>query len=417
MNIGGDGKDVWPWIGKPNPKGSPSNDNRHYDVGKLAQWEVVFAHAQRKGIALQVVFNEAEEPNKRELDDGELGVERKLYYREMIARFGHHPAVEWNLCEEYNIGGFNFGPDRVRAFARYVREVDPYDHPLTVHSAGDPVKALAFSFGDPNIDSTSVQLNQRRIDLVAEALRAATAKAGKPLPIMLDEFTVDKGDNASHVPRDDAELHRKQKIWPTYLSGGSIEFILEGFLDSRQLQDPAARGPLESPLVRPRVPGGAAVLGDGARRPPGARRSDDRRRSQRRQDVGDGPPGARQARPGLRRLSPQGRPVGRTRPLRPLSRLHPAVVQPQDRDVRGRPGSRRRRRLDAPGRAAARSRRGLGGAVPGRRPRGVDRAIRVPGLVVGSQIRPKRWGSPRAGSTRSPQCLRAEAAWSRTAPS
>ena len=35
MNIGGDGKDVWPWIGPINPKGSPKNDNLHYDVGKL----------------------------------------------------------------------------------------------------------------------------------------------------------------------------------------------------------------------------------------------------------------------------------------------------------------------------------------------------------------------------------------------
>jgi len=239
MNIGGDGKDVWPWIGSPDRKGSPSNDNLHYDVGKLAQWDVVFAHAQRKGIALHFVFNEAEEANKRELDDGELGVERKLYYREMIARFGHHLAVQWNLCEEYNIGGLDFGPDRVRAFARYVRDVDPYDHPVTVHSAGDPAKALAFTFGDPNFGVTSVQLNQRRIDLMTEALRKATADAGRPLPIMMDEFTVDKGNNQSFDPRDDAELQRKQKLWPTYLSGGSIEFILEGLLKNDSFKTPA----------------------------------------------------------------------------------------------------------------------------------------------------------------------------------
>jgi len=48
--------------------------------------------------------SEAEEPNKRELDDGELGTERMLYYRELIARFGHHLALQWNLCEEYNLG-------------------------------------------------------------------------------------------------------------------------------------------------------------------------------------------------------------------------------------------------------------------------------------------------------------------------
>lgn len=239
MNIGGDGKDVWPWIGTPERTGSPTNDNLHFDISKLGQWDLVFAHAQRKGVALHVVFNEAEAANKRELDDGELGVERKLYYREMIARFGYHPALQWNLCEEYNIGGLNLEADRVREFARYIRAVDPFDHPLTVHSAGDPVKALAFTFGDPDFDLTSVQINQRRIDLVAEALRAATEQAGRPLPIMMDEFTVDKGTNASHDPRDDAELQRKQKLWPTYLSGGSIEFILEGLLKLDSFKTPA----------------------------------------------------------------------------------------------------------------------------------------------------------------------------------
>jgi CubicO group peptidase (beta-lactamase class C family) len=229
MNVGGDGKDVWPWVGKSSRNGSPSDDTLHYDISKLKQWNIVFEHAQRQGIVLHFVFNEAEEANKKELDDGELGDSRKLYYREMIARFGHNPALEWNICEEYNIG-YNLGPDRVRRFARYIREVDPYDHPLTVHSAGDPVKALKFTFGDSDFDLTSVQLNQRRIDLVTEQIRAETAKAGRPLPASMDEFTVDKGQRASHIPVDDVDLQRKQKLWPTYLSGGMIEFILEGLL-------------------------------------------------------------------------------------------------------------------------------------------------------------------------------------------
>lgn len=229
MNIGGDGKDVWPWVGKPNRKGSPTDDTLHYDVSKLEQWNTVFEHAQRQGIVLHFVFNEAEVENKKELDEGELGDSRKLYYREMIARFGHNPALIWNICEEYNLG-FNLGPERVRQFARYIREVDPYDHPLTVHSAGDPAKSLKFTFGDPNFDLTSVQLNQRRIDLVTEQIRAETAEAGRPLPASMDEFTVDKGQRASHIPVDDVDLQRKQKLWPTYLSGGMIELILEGLL-------------------------------------------------------------------------------------------------------------------------------------------------------------------------------------------
>jgi len=237
MNIGGDGKDVWPWVGVTEPKGSTNNDNLHYDTNKLQQWEIVFDHAQRQGIFLHFVFNEAEDANKRELDDGELGPERKLFYREMIARFGHHLALQWNLCEEYNLN-FNFGHDRVRAFADYIRAIDPYRHPITVHCAGDPVEQLRFIFGDPRFEMTSIQLNQRPIHEVTKAFSRETKKAGRPIPISLDEFTLDRGQRASHIPVDDAEGLRKEKLWPTYMSGGMIEFIFEDLLRTDSFKTP-----------------------------------------------------------------------------------------------------------------------------------------------------------------------------------
>jgi hypothetical protein len=236
-NVGGDGNDVWPWVNVTTPTGSPDNDNLHYDVSLLRQWEAVFAHAQRLGIFLHFVFNEAEEANKKELDDGELGPERKLYYRELVARFGHHLALEWNLCEEYNIR-YDLGHDRVREFARYVQAVDPYHHPITVHSAREPLAALSFTFGDPLFSLTSIQINQRRIDAIVEAFRKATAEAGRPLPISIDEFTLAAGQERTSIPVDIPDRHRREKLWPTYLSGGMIEFILEGLLQMESFKTP-----------------------------------------------------------------------------------------------------------------------------------------------------------------------------------
>lgn len=237
MNIGGDGKNVWPWLGTINPKGDPSNDNLHYDVEKLNQWETVFLHAQRNGLFLHVVFNEAERANKMELDNGELGVERKLYYRELIARFGHHLAMEWNLCEEYNLD-FDLGPERIRQYADYILALDPYKHPIAVHNVGDPVKVFEVIYGDPRFSMTSIQLNQRPIHEVTEGVRRGTIDAGRPIPISLDEFTLDRGQRASHLPVDDAEGHRREKIWPTYLSGGNIEFILGDLLKTDSFKTP-----------------------------------------------------------------------------------------------------------------------------------------------------------------------------------
>jgi hypothetical protein len=74
------------------------------------------------------VLNEAEELNKRELDNGMLGVERKLFYRELISRFGHHLALQWNLCEEYNLR-WKISPELAKEYAKYIQAVDLYDHP------------------------------------------------------------------------------------------------------------------------------------------------------------------------------------------------------------------------------------------------------------------------------------------------
>jgi PelA/Pel-15E family pectate lyase len=237
MNVGGDGKDVWPWAGPIEGRGNPKNDHKHFDTAKLRQWEIVFEHAERLGIFLHLVFNEGESANKRELDDGELGPDRKLYYREMIARFGHHLALQWNLCEEYNLN-FDFGPERIRRFADFIHALDPYDHPITVHSAGDPVAKLRFTFGDPRFAMTSIQLNQRPIHQVTEAIWRETEKAGRPLPVSLDEFTLDRGQRASHIPVDDADGHRREKIWPTYFSGGMLEFILDDLLRTDNFKTP-----------------------------------------------------------------------------------------------------------------------------------------------------------------------------------
>lgn len=234
MNIGGDGKDAWPFVGPIDPDGSPSNDNVHYDISKLRQWEIVFDHAQRKGIFLHFVLDEAEEPNKRELDNAELGTERKLFYREMIARFAHHNALQWNISEEYDLG-LNLGAKRVKEFAEYIQAVDPYDHPITVHHAGtNPEPAWLPFLGDKRFSITSFQYYR---EIAAwgrevEKWRKKTADAGRPLPICLDEVRWTTPDNLAD--------QRKDLVWPTLLSGGHIEHFLYERLDTenfRQFDD------------------------------------------------------------------------------------------------------------------------------------------------------------------------------------
>ena len=84
MNTEGDGCEVYPWT----EYGDDASERLRYDVSKLDQWDIVFNHMDELGLMLHIVTQEQE--NDQLLDGGSLGTQRKLYYRELMARFGYH---------------------------------------------------------------------------------------------------------------------------------------------------------------------------------------------------------------------------------------------------------------------------------------------------------------------------------------
>jgi uncharacterized protein DUF5060/collagenase-like protein with putative collagen-binding domain len=209
QNVNGDGNDVWPWTGP--------EDFLRYDVSKLDQWEIVFQHAQRNGIMLHVLTAEAE--NDRLLDGGELGPERKLYYRELIARFGHHLALIWNLGEE------NHNTDaQIKAFSRYIHEIDPYDHPVVMHTNSTPEwheKKYAPLLGYEYFEGASMQI--RDDEIVHDTMRnwiRRSGEAGRQWIVAFDEQrTGSDGVEPDSVDpwHDDA---RNVHLWASLLAGG-----------------------------------------------------------------------------------------------------------------------------------------------------------------------------------------------------
>jgi hypothetical protein len=204
----GDGKDTWPWT-------SPQVRDR-YDTSKLDQWEIVFSHMDRLGLMLHVILHETE--NDRKLGGGpDLNPIRKLYLRELIARFSHHPALVWNLGEENNI------PDQDRKeIAAWIRALDPQKHPITVHTHVNKVAAFYNGIlGDPNFEATSNQENMDRYNQSAISLRQRSAQAGRKWVIFGDEQPhADSGvlpDSAD--PNHD--IPRTQALWGNLMGGGS----------------------------------------------------------------------------------------------------------------------------------------------------------------------------------------------------
>ena len=166
--------------------------------------------------SLHFVLNESEEANKRELDNGELGVERMLYYRELIARFGHHLSLQWNLCEEYNLG-LDLGPDRMR-----IRPLCPRGRSLRPPHHGSPGRTIPWRRWRSHSGTRALTLP------LSSSISAGSTSSPRPCgrqrpkragPCRPDgRIHIDKGTNKSYIPVDDPELYRKQKLWPTYLS-------------------------------------------------------------------------------------------------------------------------------------------------------------------------------------------------------
>lgn len=214
MNLGGDGQDTYPFLSP----GGTDTDNTHFDISKLYQWGMVLDHAQRKGIALHIVLNEVEEDNRRWLDGGTLHTERKLFYRELVARFGHLLAIKWNLSEEVA-----FAPRELREFADYLMALDWSRHPIAVHNPAGSFATYTALLGDPRFSATAFQYDGNQAGALVEEWRQASAEAGRPWIIDMDE------NNPAGVglTADNAGELRRQILYDVYLSGaGGIEWYL-----------------------------------------------------------------------------------------------------------------------------------------------------------------------------------------------
>lgn len=212
MNLGGDGRETYPFIGV---SGS-ADDNTHYDISKLFQWNIVLEHMQARGIATHFVLAETEKENTEWLDDGELGVQRKLFYRELIARFSYLLAVKWNLSEESRLGSAKH-----KAFAKYIKQLDWAMHPIAVHThLNEPAQSYDDLLTDENFDATSIQFSPFRADEFVEAWREKSAASGRPWVIDMDEV----GPAAKGLKTDNADSLRRSVLYPVYFSGGNIEW-------------------------------------------------------------------------------------------------------------------------------------------------------------------------------------------------
>ena len=201
MSVEDDGDDTYPTIAHA--------DKEHYDVSKLDQWEIVFTHADRVGIFSHMLLCESSNDRYYSSEGKTLGRIRKLYFREMLARFGHHLAFQLDLGEEND-----FTNEQLQEQAAWLKMLDAYDHPVATHNrTKELIPRWTALVGDANFDMTAVQAdfgNQEIYKFIKE-WREKSAAAGNPLVISGDEI---------HGTMTDYDKGRVEKMWPWYISGG-----------------------------------------------------------------------------------------------------------------------------------------------------------------------------------------------------
>ena len=262
-NAGGDGDDVWPFSGR--------DEKFHYDCSKLDQWGIVFDHATTRGIYCHFKLQETENDDNRSgdkkkqeevatsLDGGRLEDERKLYLREIVSRFGHLLALNWNSGEE-NTQSTN----EQRAMIDYIAKIDPYQHVRVLHTyPGQQKKVYTQLLGmRSSLTGLSLQtkFDQAHKTTLEWVLKSAEAK--KPWVVAHDEqgpaglgvppdagyegfkgnaYDEDpKGSEAEGFVKADGysiDDIRKTTLWGNLMSGGAgVEYYFGYKLPQNDLQ-------------------------------------------------------------------------------------------------------------------------------------------------------------------------------------
>ena len=204
LNILGDDKNVFPYT---------SYDERYrMDCSRLDQWEIVFSHGTKMGMYLH--FKMSENENYNLLDNGDTGPQRKLYCRELIARFSHNLALNWNIGEENGQA-----PEQVQAMAQYIHDQDPYDHHIVMHThPGSLGRYNAHVGNQSKLTGASIQSQWKKVRSSVSHVRQKSINAGKLWVVASDEQGPGIKPDADD-PNHDA--HRKACIWGSIMVGGA----------------------------------------------------------------------------------------------------------------------------------------------------------------------------------------------------
>jgi hypothetical protein len=149
----------------------------------------------------------------------------------LIARFGHALALNWNIGEENTQS-----PEEIRDMVQYLRDVDPYDHHVVIHTFPNqqdkvyrPLLGKGSLLTGVSLQNSWSAVHQRTLQWLGES-----AAAGRPWVVANDEqnsaslgVPPDPGYEGFSGEADDKgrkySLHdiRKATLWGNLMAGGA----------------------------------------------------------------------------------------------------------------------------------------------------------------------------------------------------
>ena len=229
LNLDGADGSIFPFV-RANPIGE-ENNFLQYDISKLAQWDVVMSHAEKMGVALHIKLGG--DASEDSVDGAPLSENMKLYLREMVARYGHHLAIVWDLGVDISVGF-------ARARSAEIKRLDPYQNPVAVStSSATAQRALA---NIPGIDSVTLLSEPTETTSVNSHVAAFSAVDGLVVQSVEVGTGVDiDGEDADH------DTVRQESLWGALMAGSAgVQFYFgTSFLESDlTLQDFRSRANL-----------------------------------------------------------------------------------------------------------------------------------------------------------------------------
>jgi hypothetical protein len=158
------------------------------------------------------------------LDNGAIGANTRLFYREILARFGHHLALNWNIGEESGDWAKDHQTPPMNttqrlAAAEWFHQNDPYKHHLVIHNppAFDDILGTESKY-----TGVSYQLGTEQFRNVHQTVIKwlnLSKEAGKQWAISMDEPGGAKHGLLPDVEDSKHDSARINGLWGAFLAG------------------------------------------------------------------------------------------------------------------------------------------------------------------------------------------------------